>query len=211
MEQIMADLLIKLDYDIKDVLNNSKHFKKLKIKKLIKKFEQKQSALYTKKEYTARDLVNLALLVDIAVTMQLEVPYLVSIDTTSYVISCKKGTDSSRWPAIAEINVKTDYVNDNTIICKFIAEMGSDMDHDGKIRASYETTNSRFSRSNTRVRTIESKVITVDDTTTKSERNLNQIAMAILPNVFRVYHSYIIAGLEKRWLSHETRTKLRKS
>lgn len=210
MKQIMADLLIRLDYDIKAILNSDKHFKKLKIKKLIKEFEQKQSTMYSRDEYTARDLVNLALLVDIAVTMKLEVPLLVSIDTTSYMISCKKGTDGSRWPAVAEINVKSEYVNDTTVICKFVAEMGSDMDYDGKIRASYETSHSRFSRTNTRVRTIESTRISNDIDITKSERNLNQIAMTILPNVFRVYHSYIIAGLEKRWLSHENSTKTRK-
>ena len=211
MDKIMADLLIKLDFKIRDILNSDKPFKRLRIKKLIKEFEKKQSIMHDKDEYTARDIVDLALLVDIAITMQLEVPQLVSIDTTSYMISCKKGLDASRWPAVAEINVKTDYVNDTTVMCKFIAEMGSEIDHDGKIRAFYETSHSRFFRTNSRVRTIESKIISMyDDTISKSERNLNQIAMTILPNVFRVYHSRIISGLEKRWLSHENRTKTRK-
>ena len=211
MDKIMADLLIKLDFEIRDILNSDKPFKRLRIKKLIKEFEKKQSIMHDKDEYTARDIVDLALLVDIAIIMQLEVPQLVSIDTTSYMISCKKGLDASRWPAVAEINVKTDYVNDTTVMCKFIAEMGSEIDHDGKIRAFYETSHSRFFRTNSRVRTIESKIISIyDDTISKSERNLNQIAMTILPNVFRVYHSRIISGLEKRWLSHENRTKTRK-
>lgn len=211
MDKIMADLLIKLDFEIKDILNSDKHFKKIKIKKLIREFEKKQSVMYNKDEYTARDIVNLALLVDIAITMQLEVPQLVSIDNTSYMISCKKGLDASRWPAVAEVNVKTDYMNDTTVMCKFVAEMGSEIDHDGKIKAFYETSHSRFSRTNSRVRTIESKIISMsDDTISKSERNLNQIAMTILPNVFRVYHSSVISGLEKRWLSHENRTKTRK-
>lgn len=210
MEQIMADLLIKLDFDIKDILNSDKRFKKWKIKKLIKEFAQKQSTVYNKTEYTARDIVNLALLVDIAVTMRLDVPFLICIDTTSYMVSCKKGIDNSRWPAVAELNIKTEYSNETTVICKFVAEMGSEIDYDGKIRASYETSHSRYSRTNSMVRTIESKTITNDDSATITERNLNQIAMTVLPNVFRVYHSHIVESLEKRWLSHENWTKTSK-
>lgn len=184
----MANRLIKASYDL-TALDKKSIFYKHRAKRIIKDLRRDYSKLI-KKEYTARDIINLSLLVDTAHTMKL-----CDIDIEGISVLAYKGY--RKTPTIGVIEIQTS----NSF--KYKASLESDIDMIGNISMEWiiegEIKSPDFRNVSKNINTTVEVLKDITNPSTQTEALL-KASYELLSNVFYIYTEEILDNLKRRYL-----------
>lgn len=122
--KLMTDILIKTNFDIKDVILKNKKFKRNTIRRLIHKLRNNlyEAIDINGDEIRPCDIVNLALLVDTANKLGFTDSII-----ESYEVKCSYDNNKSKWPIVGTVSADFSTYDDSYYIKKI--ELSSCMDN----------------------------------------------------------------------------------
>lgn len=185
----MANKLIQASYEL-GALDKKSIFYKIKVKKILNNLRRTYSRLIDKKEYNARDIINLSLLVDTAHKMKL-----CDIDIEDISVIAYKGYRKTPTIGVIEINTSNSF--------KYKASLESDIDMIGSISMEWivegKIISPDFANVSKNINTTVEDLKNIQNPSTQIE-NLLDASYALLSNVFYVYIEEILDNLKWRYL-----------
>ncbi len=194
----MTDKLMKIDYDIKRILDDDKkYFKKAYIYLRIKKFKKELNSLLNKTEYSSVDIINLCQLIHVG-----KILGLCELKTDAISTEIIGGTEY-KWPIVGLIKMNID----NSYIMEIKAHIDSEIDIDGQIELKWVVKCGNIIQDTYPMErdisyNYSTKIIDINSipVNKKNISNLMIKTYEIMPNIFTVFIENILDGLKEKYL-----------
>ena len=184
----MANRLIKASYEL-SALDKKSILYKIRVRGIINNLRRSFAKLADKDEYNARDIINLALLVDTAHTMKL-----CDIDIEGISVIAYKGYRKIPTIGVVEIDTSNKF--------KYKASLESDIDMIGSIHMEWivegKIISPDFENVSKNINTTVEVLKDIKNPSTPTE-TLLKASFALLANVFYVYTEEILDNLKWRY------------